>query len=186
MQVLLRVLLVALLSLSCAAHAAGQTGGQDDPVEREIAAAYLYKFASYIEWPEGTFASDHSPMVIGVVGAGRLADAVAKMVAGKTANGRPLVVRKLRGGEAVDGVHILFVGRMGHDATAATFAAAQGRPVLIVSASPQARALGSMINLVMVDRRLRFEVALRPAARNGIRFSALMLTAAYAVAQESP
>ena len=65
-------------------------------------------------------------------------------------------------------------------------AATRGQPLLVVSDSHEAHALGSTINFVMVDQRLRFEVALKPATDNGLKLSALMLTAAYHVTREGP
>jgi hypothetical protein len=47
-------------------------------------------------------------------------------------------------------------------------------------------AIGSMVNFVMTDQRLRFEVAMRPVARSGLRLSALMLTAAQQVKKDEP
>jgi hypothetical protein len=53
--------------------------------------------------------------------------------------------------------------------------------MLTVSDSEEAHALGSIINFVLADERLRFDVALKPAAAARIRISARMLSAAYRV-----
>ncbi|GAB2848798.1 hypothetical protein GCM10027277_16200 [Pseudoduganella ginsengisoli] len=169
-------LLLALTCLPIFAYA-----DPSGPVERQIKAAYLYKFAGFVEWPEGSFVRPDSPVVIGVMAADALADQLEQTVAGHTANGRPLVVRKLKKGEAPGNVHILFLGAMDKAALAEVMNATRNQPLLTVSDSEEAYAYGSMINFVVADDRLRFEVALKPAATARIRISARMLSAAYRV-----
>ncbi|HEY9401024.1 MAG TPA: hypothetical protein VIP76_05945, partial [Luteimonas sp.] len=52
---LLAALFLLLLPALFAARAAAQGLEHPDDVARQIKAAYLYKFASYVEWPPGTF-----------------------------------------------------------------------------------------------------------------------------------
>lgn len=154
---------------------------QHNPLERQVKAAYLYKFAGYVEWPEGSFARPDSPLVIAVAGADELADQLEQMVAGRSANGHPLQVRKLRKGEAPAGAHVLFVGALDKAELQDVLAAARSQAVLTVSDTPDAYALGSIINFVVADDKLRFEVALKQALAAHIRISARMLSAAYRV-----
>jgi hypothetical protein len=119
--------------------------------------------------------------VIGVMAADALAEQLEHTVAGHTANGRPLVVRRLRKGEPPGSVHILFLGAMDRAALAEVINANRNQPLLTVSDNEEAYALGSIINFVVADDRLRFEVALKPAATARIRISARMLSAAYRV-----
>ena len=147
----------------------------------QVKAAYLYKFAGFVEWPEGSFARADSPLVIAVAGADALAEQLELSVAGRSANGHPLLVRRLRRGEAPGPAHILFLGALERAATQELLAAAQNQAMLTVSDSAEAHALGSMVNFVTADARLRFEVALRPAAGAHLKISARMLSAAYKV-----
>ena len=166
------------------AAAPAQAPESGEAVAREIKAAYLYKFASYVEWPGTAFAGPDSPVVIGVAGDEPLRRVLARMVVDKTAGGRRLAVRRVQPGDALAGVHILFVGQADGREPADVLQATRGRPVLVVSDSGRVRSLGSMINFVNVGQRLRFEVALGPVAQSGLKVSALMLSAAYQVARE--
>lgn len=174
----LTLLLLALLLALPGAGAQAQTPGA---LERQVKAAYLYKFAGFVEWPEGSFAHPDSPLVIGVLSADALAEQLEQTVAGHTAGGRAIVVRKLRRGDALAGLHILFIGAMERAALQETLAASRSQAVLTVSDSDEAHALGSMINFVVADDKLRFEVALKPVASARMRISARMLSAAYKV-----
>jgi len=107
-----RPLRACALSILVAAGIAGPCAAQSDAqtAEYRVKAAFLYKFGGYVEWPQGVFAKPDSPIAIGVIGADALAEELARIVAGRTINGRPVTVRKLRPGEAVARLHVLFVG----------------------------------------------------------------------------
>ncbi|MES2118886.1 MAG: YfiR family protein [Pseudomonadota bacterium] len=165
----------AMLLLPAAALA------QPGALERQVKAAYLYKFAGFVEWPDGSFARPDSALVIGVAGADALADQLEQTVAGRSAGGHPLQVRRLHKGEPLAGIHILFVGTVDKAQLQDWLASGQSQAVLTVSDSEEAHALGSMINFVIADDKLRFEVALKQAMAARIKISARMLSAAYRV-----
>jgi hypothetical protein len=150
-------------------------------VERQVKAAYLYKFGSYVDWPERTFESTDSPLKIGVIDADALADELAQIVVGRTINGRPVTVRKLRREDSVAGFNVLFIGRSNNARLAEILAATKGQPVLTVTESEEALALGSMINFVVVEGKVRFEVAPKTAGLGNLSISARLLAAAYKV-----
>lgn len=168
--------LLLLLTTACLGAQA-----QEAPLMRQVKAAYLYKFASFVEWPEGSFVRPDSPLVIGVMGADALADQLEQTVAGHSANGRPLQVKKLRKTDAPGSVHILFLGALDKASLQEVIAATRNQPLLTVSDNEEAHAMGSIVNFVLADDRLRFEVALKPAALARIRISARMLSAALKV-----
>ncbi len=63
-----RSLLLTLSSWVVCSLAIAPTFGQGVNREYKLKAVYLYKFATYIEWPESTFDNANSPFVIGVLG----------------------------------------------------------------------------------------------------------------------
>lgn len=176
---LLLLLLLAALGLAWLAPAVAQPPA--GAMERQVKAAYLYKFAGFVEWPDGSFARPDSPLVIGVAGADALADQLELTVAGRNAGGHPLQVKRVRKGEPLAGVHILFVGAVDKAQAQDLLAASQSQSVLTVSDSEEAHALGSIIHFVIADDKLRFEVALKQALAARIKISARMLSAAYRV-----
>lgn len=157
---------------------AGLAQAQGSPLERQVKAAYLVRFGGFVEWPEGTFASPDTPLQIGFAGSDALADQVEQMAAGRHAGGRQVVIRRIRRGDALTGLHILFIGSTERAASAELLAAARSLAVLTVTDSEDVAAQGSMINFVVADERLRFEVALNHVAAGRLRISARMLAVA--------
>ena len=178
--------LVLLFALGDARATAAESPETSAAVARQVKAAYLYKFGNYVQWPDSAFDRPDSPIVIGVAGDDALAASLANVIEGKRLQGRGVEVRRIGVGQRMNGVHILFVGRMDATSLAGVSGATRGQPVLVVSDAAQAAALDSMVSFVVVDQRLRFKVALEPVASNGLKLSALMLTVAYQVKREAP
>lgn len=149
--------------------------GQGAFAEYQVKAAYLYKFLDFVEWPAPAFAGPRSPFVIGVAGADALADELDALIARRRAESRPVVSRRLRPGDAPSGLHVLFVGRAAGSRGAALLAATDQQPVLTVTEAEDGVPPGSSINFVVVDKRVRFDVALRGAGAHELKISSRLL-----------
>lgn len=143
--------------------------------EHQVKAAYLYKFLGFIDWPPQAFASAESPYVIGVVGADALADELARVVASRQVNGRPAVARKLGPDEPPTGVHLLFIGRDAAPRAASLLAQVRDRSVLTVTETEEAFEAGSAINFVVVDDKVRFDVARRSTEASSLKISSRLI-----------
>jgi hypothetical protein len=165
-----------LLALSGAADCSAQPVARAG--EYQVKAAYLYKFVNYIDWPPQSFSAADDRLVIGVAGADAMAGELASVVAGRSVNGRRVTVRKLQPGDPVGGLHMLFIGEDPGTRTAEVLAAAKGQAVLIVTESEHAFSLGSAINFVVVDDKVRFDVAPRPAESVNVKISSRLLAVA--------
>lgn len=177
-----------LLAAALAAAATGNTAAQpaNQAAEHQVKAAFLYKFVGFVEWPAASFARADSPFVIGVAGAPALADELAAIVSGRNVNGRQFAIRRLDRGEAADGHHVLFVGRSAQARGSALLASARGQPVLTVTEAEDGFPAGSIINFVVVDDKVRFDVAARHAEAENLRISARLLAVARKIVASAP
>jgi hypothetical protein len=173
---------LALFGVVMLAGGAPPAQAQDDGVlERQVKAAFLYKFTGFVSWPSGSFASPDTPLIIGVIGDDQLAAETAQIVAGRTVDGRPLAVRRLNPTESAAGVHILFVARPETARFAQIAKALPPTPMLVVTESEAAFKQGSAINFVLQDGRVRFDVSVEAAERRGARLSSRLLAVARTV-----
>jgi hypothetical protein len=157
---------------------AGAAAAQPARLETQVKAAYLYKFAGFVDWPGSAFARPDSPLVIGVAGNDELAAQLEQVAAGRSVGSHPLAVRRLHRGDPPAGVHVLYIAGAERGAWAELLAGARGLPLLTVG---DADAPGGMIRFLVVDERLRFEVALGQVAPSGLKISARLLAAAWHV-----
>jgi len=173
--------LVAIACLVGAAAAPAFAQSASTVTERGIKAAFVYKFLGYVEWPPAAFPQPDAPIVVGVVGADDIAAELADAVRGRTVGTRPVEVRRLRPADPLTGLHALFIGASERARIAALARPALARGTLVITETDDALDQGSVINLVLVDGRVRFEVSLEAAERAGLRLSSRMLAVAHLV-----
>ena len=177
-----RFLALALaLTMACFTSAARAADGDERLLEMQVKAAYLYKFAGHVEWPPGAYGDASAPFTIGVVGAGDIADELARLKAGRSVGDRPVNVRMLKPGEPARGVQLLFVGSADGAQLRRLLEPFKAVPTLTISDTPGAIEAGCVINFLLVDKRLRFEVSLANAEQHGLKISARLLTVAQRV-----
>jgi hypothetical protein len=156
-----------------------------DASESSVKAAFLYKFAGYIEWAPAAFAAPDSPFVIAVTGSNEVAAELERIVAGRSVAGHPVVVKRIREGEPLKGIHFLFAGRADAARLPALLKSAQAQGVLAVTEAERGLDLGSAINFVVAEDRVGFEVSLDSAEKSGHRISSRMLAVAKRVVPRS-
>jgi hypothetical protein len=159
----------------------------DDTVaaQQKIEAAYLFKFGGYVTWPDRAFSGPNSPIVIGVAGSDAVADDLEALADGRNIGGRPISVRRLRAGDALDGVHILFVapGAIHADTL---IAAAHGNYTLAVTEGADGLSRGTDMTFVVVDNRVRFDVDLNTVQQSGLKLSSALLSVARNISGDKP
>lgn len=168
---------VVLAMAGLAAQPASAQGSSFPALEQRVKVAFLYKFLGYTEFPANVFADAASPIVIGVVGDDDMAAELARIVAGRSVNNRPVTVRALRESELGGNLHLLFVA--GSDCAKCTrIVKAAAGALLVVTECDSGLVPGSVINFRIVDERVRFDVALDVAERNNVKLSSRLLTVA--------
>lgn len=168
----------ALLWLTALA-AAAQGPGLGVARESAVKAAFLYKFGSFVEWPPGSFRSPSEPLVIGVYGDEAVASELEQITRGRTINGHPVAVRRVRDADDVGAPHILFAGGPRESRAREVIAAARG-PVLAVADAPLGGQGAPVLYFTQDQGRVRFGASLPAAAARSLKLNAKLL----AVAQE--
>jgi hypothetical protein len=155
-------LAAAMLMLAPAAFCVAPAVAQDlvlQQREYNVKAVSLYAFGRYVTWPESVFATPTSPFVIGVLGGNPFGDALDRIAAKKTLNGRPIEVRQLAAPDQGAQCHIVFVSRaVPPELEAKLIQQASGKPVLLVGESPGFAQRGGIINFYQSGANVRFEL----------------------------
>jgi hypothetical protein len=172
-----------VLSFWAAAFGGAQTAlAQPALPQRESAvkAAFLYKFGTYVEWPADTFSQPTTPFVIVVHGDDAVATDLEQLAAGRTLEGRQVIVRRAREVADIGAAHVLFVGNQ-RDARLREILAAVKGPVLVVSDQESGLRLGSVLNFSTTEGRVRFSASLPGAEARAIRLSSRLLAVAQSI-----
>lgn len=163
----LRFAVVALLLMAAAQARA------DGSLEYAVKATYLYKFAPFVEWPATAFASADSPITICVSGTDPFGALLDRATADQRVDGRPIAVHHIASVTADSGCHILFIG----DSVSQALDAVRGQPVLTVT--DDAPGSHGIINFVIRDGKVRFEIDSDAAAQNHLVISSKLLNLGY-------
>jgi hypothetical protein len=147
--------------------------------EDEVEAAFLYRFAGYVDWPPEALSGPD--FTIAVLGSDRIAQELQRILPDHSLKNRPAQVRRIKGLDELGGAQILFVGPEFDDELKALVARVAKRPILVVTASDHGLDAGSCVNFLVVDRRVRFEVSLTAADRVGLKVSSELLSVAVRV-----
>jgi hypothetical protein len=171
----LKAALLGLIGLA-AVHGVGVA---DVPIsEDSVRAAYLYRFAGYVTWPQSPRAD--APLTIAVMGSPSIARELRRMLPGHSINNRSAQVREVSSLEDLGAPQILYVAE-GHAQLLRELRPKSSAAMLLVSAEEDGLNSGSVINFVTVDRNVRFEVSLPAAQRWGLKVSADLLGVAVRV-----
>jgi hypothetical protein len=172
-------LALAVLLLALPAHAVA-----DRSLEYAVKATFLYKFASYVEWPAGSFEHESSPFHLCVVGADPFGGRVHDAVAGQSVGKHPIVFRHLAKAESRSGCHAMLVSGLASQ-PAESLDAVSGTPTLTVTDSALGATAG-IIHFVIVEDRVSFDIDNDAAAKNHLVISSKLLALAHRVNTPRP
>jgi hypothetical protein len=160
-----------------------QTANSSDSSEYLIKAGFTYNFAKLMQWPESAFPQADSPIVIGILGSDPFGNTLDAVLAGKKVNARSFVVRHLKWGTDIKGCNILYVSTSEAAHLDEIFHMVKGLPILTIGQMPDFARRGGIINFILEDDKVRFEVNVEAAKQADITISSRLLTLAKIIPQ---
>ena len=175
-----RVLAAAWLALFCCA---GARPAAPAP-EYQVKAVYLFNFGQFVEWPKAAYGAAGTPFVIGILGDDPFGNVIDNVVHGETLAGHPLVVKRFREPEEVDGCNILFMGRSEAPRLERTLRALRGRHILTVTDFAGVESQAAIITLLTENNRIRMRINVAEARANELVISSKLLRPAEVIGNE--
>jgi len=172
-----------VFSVACMAHVPAAHAQID---AYAVKAAFLYKFGLFVEWPESAFSSPDSPVNLCIVGEDPFGKSLDAVVAGAQVNGRNVVVRRLQTVGRNPSCHILYAGGSEEQSKSQIIETVRGSNVLTVSDGRLSGADSGIINFVIADKRIRFDIDDEAAAQNKVVISSKLLNLALNVKRRTP
>ncbi len=154
-------------------------GKAQDATEYQVKAAYLFNFAKSAEWPEHSLPNG-APLVIGVLGGDdEFIDTLQKTVAGRTAGTHSITIRRADSEADMGVCHIIFFrSSAGHKRTEAAIVSLTSASILLVGEEDGFLRRGGMIDLVLKNGTVRFEVDQATLGRANIHLGPELLAVA--------
>jgi hypothetical protein len=173
-----RLVAVCLICFAMVVQGRAQAGDTADSSEYLIKAGFIYNFANLMQWPANAFSKTDSPIVIGVLGADTFGGTLDQVLGGKKVNGRSFIVKHLKWGMDLKDCNIVFVSSSETVHLEEIFLLVKGLPILTIGESPNFARRGGIINFIVVDDKIRFEVNVEAAKQVDISISSRLLALA--------
>jgi hypothetical protein len=173
----LMLLLTILLNIATAQSAS----------EYQVKAAFLFNFAKFVEWPAEAFTSANAPLQICVLGQDPFGNEF-EAIENKRVSGRRLEVVHPSGVPKAKDCQIIFVASSEKQHMREILHSLRSASVLTVGDTLGFASKGGMINFVLEENRVRFEINVKASERAHLKLSARLLTVAKVIVtdEETP
>lgn len=171
---------LAAAALTLVVTAGGLQGAQAARDEYELKAAFLVNFTRFVEWPRTRFSADADPLVVCLFKDNPFEGQLGK-VSRTHIGGHPVRVQRLSDPGEAHGCHVLFLPASQNRRLQDLVSVTGGNAVLLVGEAEGFAAEGGMINFVLRDEHVRFEINPKAAAASGLKISSNLLQLAIIV-----
>jgi len=169
--------------------------------EYQIKAAFLHKFIKFVDWPKEKMYDVNKPIVVGILGKDPFGDAI-EIIMGEQVKDKKLVVRWFESFEdsknsngkdkpsvhkkikAIRKCHLLFFCYSEKKYREEIMKSLKGSHVLTVGDMNGFLESGGVINLIIEDKKVRFEINISAAKRAGLKIRSQLLKLARRVVRE--
>ena len=141
---------------------------QEVPLEYQLKAGYLFNFVKFVEWPSEVRSGS---LTICVAGRNPFGDVLSELLEGETVKGNTLDTRLVLMPDSE--CQVVFVPR-GVPITP-YLRAARDSPTLTVGETAEFIAQGGIVNFILEDGAIRFQISPQAADRASLRISSHLL-----------
>ena len=162
---------------------AGVSGGQSPapPSEYQVKAAFLFHFAQMVEWPADRLGPDTRPMIFCTTGEDGIASALEAIVPGKQIATHPIELRRVSSKADFHDCHVVFIGGRDPQRAIPIVNRLRDSPVLLVGESEGFAQQGGVIELLLQNNKVRFDINVSAVQRARLKVSSRLLLLARTV-----
>jgi len=176
----------AIFFATLIAYTANTDPKDDVNLESRVKAAFLFNFAKFTEWPASMCGSAASPLIFAVIGDSPVQRALETMTNGKTINAHPIEVKhfnSVKEYRASGASHLVYVATP--EGARELLEANGTASALIVTDTGEKNSTKGVIDFVMEQSKVRFDVDNALARKLKIKISSELLNLARRVSNES-
>lgn len=143
--------------------------------EYDVKAAFLYKFALFIDWPEKAFAETSSSFIFGILGNDPFDKTIDEMLSNKKIKGKSIIIKRYASYKEIDNCHVLFISKSKRHRLKTIFRYLATKPILTVGETPGFADAGGIINFIHQNKNIRFEINNESAQKHHLNISSKLL-----------
>ena len=170
------ILAIALVVFTAAGGSVGQALD-----EYQMKAAFLYNFAKFVEWPADSFKGSTDPIVSCVLGESPFSGALERAANGRAIGDRTFLIRHILDPQEAGRCQILFISSTERRRPRAIFKAINRSGILTVGEVDVFISEGGIANFKVDSGKIRIQINVEAAERQGLRISPKLLSLAQIV-----
>ncbi len=147
--------------------------------EYNLKANFLERFTRFIEWPEESAVNDISqPFILGIIGENPFGTILEQIYSQKTIKDKKVEIRYISDKNEIPGCHLLFISKSEKKVLSKILSFTREKPILTVGDTKNFAEQGVLINLYIVENKIRFEINELEARDSGLFISYRLLNLA--------
>ena len=154
---------------------------EGDLGEYQVKAGFLINFAKFVEWPPEVMKDPTVSLTFCIAGSDPFHGELDRIVQGKKISSHPLEIVHLSRDRTARSCHILFISFAEKKRIPQILAELASLPILTVGESDGFLQQGGMIDLIVIDERVKFDVNLETATKAGLKVSSRLLNLARSI-----
>lgn len=154
-----------------------------EPTEPEIKAAFVFHFIKFVDWSRNILLPEDLAITLCVLGQDPLEEALQSLT-GKIVQGKSLSVRRITRPREADGCQVLYISRSEKEQVGNILKGIK-EGVLTIGDMQSFASTGGIINFVIVENRVSFEINVDAAEKARLRISSQLLKLAKIVKEGS-
>jgi len=157
----------------------GAPSAEAQPVsETQVKAAYLFSFAKFVKWPAETLPATTGPIRLCILNDVSFQVQLDLIVRNKSIDGHPILVILVQNAEQSRSCQELFISSAAKQNPRPIIESLRGTTVLTVGETEGFVEEGGIINFILQDDRVHFQVNQKAANQAGIKMSSQLLSLA--------
>ena len=173
--------LVRLAALTLAALVLATPGRAAGIDQYKVKGAFLYSFAKFVDWPADSQVGSDGELRVCVFGNREVTSVLSEVMRGKGAGKRAVTVRRVDDLTSAGWCRIFFVTKSAGIEPWSVANALGAASILTVGETSGAASQGLMINFIIQESKIRFEINQNAAERAGLKISSKLLRLATAL-----
>ncbi len=201
MRIKVYIFVVLMLALFAAPTAIKAQADSAQNREYQIKAAFLYNFIKFVDWPEEKLPDSNEPIIIGIIGKDPFGDAF-EPIKDKSVKERNVIIQRFKGLEELEKSgeenesevrqqidlirksHLLFICYSEKAKLRETINLVKDHSVLTVADTQDFLESGGVINFVMEEKKVSFEINITAAKQAKLKIRSQLLKLAKKIIEE--
>ena len=143
----------------------------DSLKEYQIKAAFIYNFIKFIEWPNQNTFDTFNICILGKDPFGEAID----ILKGKRVKGWKIKILRMNSLEKAESCQVIFISPSEASSLKEILSFFKNKPILTISEIPGFIEKGGIINFIIINNKIRFEINDKVAREGGLKISSKLL-----------